>query len=122
MSVGGCSLFSRAIPKYSKIRIHKRNARQHRQPRSSRRLRQKNRQWQEVRIHARGSEIAEAATLRRVLEIIRPADVVFVQQVKDGSSDWLVAARRRKCIAGRQVSKRSCGQQVRTIGKRGTKN
>src|SRR5260370_35884447 len=70
-----------------------------------------------MRIDAGCSKQTESAGLGCILEIVRPAHIIFLQQIQNRSVDGFVAAWRRKRVAGCQMSERSCRQQVRAVRK-----
>jgi len=60
----------------------------------------------EAACHGAGrAEQTKARSLRRVLKVVAPRDVILVEQVKNRSGDWFVASRRRKNLVRRQMPK-----------------
>src|SRR5207302_9190083 len=99
----------------TEIGIDERHLRQRTYAGCSCSLRQEHLKRQEVWIHACRAEQPEAASLRRILEVVGPGYFTLIEQVEDGSGDRLVASRRRKRIVGGQMSKRRHRHKIRAV-------
>src|ERR1700721_3569045 len=76
----------------------------------------------EMRINSSCAEGTEAATLRRVLEIVGPGDAILIKQVKNRPRDRLVSAGGRERVGGGQVAEGGSRHQIGAVGKSRPKN
>src|SRR4029077_1871357 len=102
----------------AEIGIDERHLRQRAYPWCSPSLSQKHEKRQEVWIDACSAEQPEASSLRRVLKVVSPGNLIRIEQVKNRSGDRLVASGWRKLVVRGQMPKRSSGHEKRTVGKR----
>ena len=64
----------------------------------------------------------EAGGLGCVLEVVGPSDVVFIEEIEDGSVDGLVAAWGWGDVAGGEMAEGGGGHKVRAVGEGGSED
>ncbi|MDX6464856.1 MAG: hypothetical protein QOE55_8553 [Acidobacteriaceae bacterium] len=64
----------------------------------------------------------EAGGLGCVLEVVGPADVVFIEKVEDGSVDGFVAAGGWEDVAGGEMAERGGGHEIGAVGEGGSED
>src|SRR5947209_17642813 len=65
---------------------------------------------------------AEDAALRGVLVVVGPGDVVFIEQIEDGSVDGFVTAAGRRDVAGGEMAEGRGGEKIGAVGEGGSKD
>src|SRR5215469_5762404 len=70
-----------------------------------------------MRVDGDSAELAERATLRRILEIVSPGNVVLVEEIENRAGNRFIAAWRRKAVAGGEMPERGSRHQIGPVGK-----